>query len=278
MVRCVELAIDGIVVSMPGLEPSDLAAIHRRLEEQLSQPQNKVKNRDAIADAFMHGLERCPDINPSDLWHHVIYREYVRTLANVRRVNDPQQSWKRSSGDAFEIFLRNYYNPRLAKYGVRLLALFDTQGKTALRDMGIHEEVGSSKLDLSIRSETAIIGGIHAKTSFAERITDDEPASTAMMRKGYLSALVTLDVKSFPPSWNVSEARAYQNRGELGTPEAPSDKRTYIENHGSFDLCVSYNSRTIPSLDSTPSGKRIFTVSLGGIDLDPLEQAILDRL
>lgn len=69
--------------------------------------------------------------------------------------------------------------------------------------------------------------------------------------------LWTLDVKSFPPPHG-----APVNRGELGTPDAPSDKRRYIEQHGSFDNCYSANSRTVPSLGVTPSGKRIYTLDL----------------
>lgn len=44
--------------------------------------------------------------------------------------------------------------------------------------------------------------------------------------------------------------------------EQPSDKRKYIEEHGSFDACFSYNLRTIASNKSTPSGKHIFVCSL----------------
>lgn len=269
-----KLTIDGVRVSVDRLTQANLVAVHARLADLLSQPPTRVKNRDAIAGAFAYGIELCPKINPSDLWHHVIYREYVRTIKDTRRVNDPKQSWVRSSGDAFELFLQDYYNARLAADGVWLTALFsDRESEDVLKGMGIDEEVGGSKLDLSIRNATKIIGGIHAKASLAERVTDDVPASQAMMRQGYLSALVTLDVKSFPPSMTVSDARAFQNKGELGTPSAPSDKRNYIEGHGSFDLCISYNHRTIASPNSTRSGKKIYTVNLNGPP-DALEDAI----
>lgn len=154
------LTIDGIKVRIDGLDQHNLDAIHARLADQLSQPSTRVKNRDAIAGAFAYGIELCPQINPSDLWHHVIYREYVRTIRGLRRVGDAQQSWKRSSGDAFEIFLQNYYNARLAADGVWLTALFSKkESKEVLEEMGIRGEVGGSKLDLVIRSGAGIIGG-----------------------------------------------------------------------------------------------------------------------
>ena len=64
----------------------------------------------------------------------------------------------------------------------------------------------------------------------AERVSDDIPASRAMQAKGLLSPLWTLDVKSFPPPTGD-----LINRGELGTPDSPSDKRKYVELHGDFD-------------------------------------------
>lgn len=275
-----QLTIDGVAVAINGIQQDDRDAIHARIADLLAQPESRVKNRDAIAGAFRFGIDLCPEINASDLWHHIIYRELLRTIADVRGAKDPKQSWVRSSGDAFEICIQDYYNPRLAPDGVWLTALFSTADKKkALEDMELHERVGGSKLDLSIRTLDRIIGGIHAKASLADQVTDDVPASEAMMRAGYLSALVTLDVKSFPLAKNVGAQRAYQNRGELGTPSSPSVKRRYIEEYGHFDLCLSYNARTVPSLPMTmtTSGKRIDTAFFGGAP-DPLEQAIRARL
>lgn len=108
-----------------------------------------------------------------------------------------------------------------------------------------------------IEDEYGIIGGIHAKVSLAERVSDDIPASLIMMAEGFLSILLTLDVKSFPPPHGD-----LVNRGELGSPTNPSDKRRYVEKHGDFSACFSYNSRTVPSPPTTHSGKRIYVVDL----------------
>jgi hypothetical protein len=80
-----------------------------------------------------------------------------------------------------------------------------------------------------------------------------------MMRKGYWSPLWTLDVKSFPPPHGD-----LVNRGELGSPSSPSEKRKYVESHGDFDNCYSANSRTVPSGGPTSSGKLIYTLDLRG--------------
>src|SRR5205823_5153731 len=78
--------------------------------------------------------------------------------------------------------------------------------------------------------------------------------SATMIARGYWSPLCTLDVKSYPP-------RDLTNRGELGTPEKPSDKRDYFEKKGSFSACYTYNLRSVPSLPTVPDGRRIYRLA-----------------
>lgn len=248
-------------VQLDGINDAQKMDIEQRLESELAVR----KNYEAIAATFAFAVTLCPDANHSDLWHHVIYRHYRDLIS--------EQSWKRASGQAFEKFFVDFYNPHLTP-GVRLRFAKPDD----LRRMGIHRRLGRGKLDIVIEQtkdggETwEIVGGIHAKVSLAERVTDDEPASRAMMRKGYFSPLVTLDVKSFPPPHGDGV-----NRGELGTPERPSEKRKYIERHGSFSACFSYNLRTHPSGTVTPSGRRIFTLSFSAHQPDAFVQMIREK-
>ena len=164
----------------------------------------------------------------------------------------------RAGGEAFELFLETHYNALLNPKGIHLKWLLnDKLRASALREMGIQNEVGGSKLDIALygvkNEKTVLFGGIHAKASLAERVSDDVPCSVAMMKKQLVSYLITLDAKSFPPPTGD-----LINRGELGTIENPSDKRAYIEAHGSFDACFSYNLRSVPSGKSTKSGHRIY--------------------
>jgi hypothetical protein len=78
-----------------------------------------------------------------------------------------------------------------------------------------------------------------------------------MMTKGFFTPLWTLDVKSFPPPQGD-----LINRGELGSPTTPSEKRKYVEEHGDFDNCYSANTRSLPSSGKTASGKRVYTMDL----------------
>ena len=260
--------INGIDVEILNFSESDYNRVKSVLRASLANP--KAKNRDVIYQAFKSAVSLAPQANASNLWHHVVYRIYMEQLKIAKPFKDPGQSWKRASGDAFELFLVNYYNAMLKDTSLRLIPLTRDESKKAFELMGISGKVGDSKLDIAIiKNYTGgllsikngnLVGGIHAKASLAERVSDDVPTSAEMMKHGYLSYLFTLDVKSFPISETVPESRAYINKGELGTPTSPTDKRKYIEEHGSFNACFSLNMRTIPSPSKTLSGKMIYTI------------------
>lgn len=250
-----------VQIDLPGVSEATYAETKAILDRALRD--GKVKNRDVIQSAFLHVLRNCPEANASDLWHHVVYRLYCTTLGRYRR-QDPKQSWVRAGGEALELVVQEWYTPVLAPYGVRIQALIGNDlKKKALKEMGIEGTVGAAKLDMALyrrnigAHEWKIFGGVHVKASLAERVSDDVPASRAMMRKNFLSPLWTLDVKSFPPPHGD-----LINRGELGTPTNPSEKRRYVEEHGDFDHCYSANSRSVPSGGPTPSGKRIYRLAL----------------
>lgn len=225
---------------------------------ELNDPTTKSSNREVICEALTYAIDAAPSLNPSDIYHHIIYRLYLREY----RKSNAEQSWVRAGGEAMELFLARRYLTALEHGGVRIEALLSSSAKRkALAEMGLEGLVGDSKLDVvlygSHKGKDVIFGGVHSKASLAERVSDDVPCSEKMMERGFVSILYTFDAKSFPPPKGD-----LVNKGELGTPTSPSDKRQYIELHGSFDACFSYNSRTYPSSHETKSGKRIHVCSM----------------
>lgn len=217
---------------------------------------------EAIADAYVYAVELCPIANPSDVWQHIIYRTYIEQGNN-------EQSWKRASGQGFEEAFAKIYNPRLAQYGIRLVVLSKSSAERALKEMKLNGEIEPSKMDIAIEgncdmkgSEWRIFGVVHGKTSLAERIKDDAPASRIIMKKGFLSVAATLDSKSFPPPHGDGV-----NHGELGGRtfaaglKENQPKRNYFEKDGDFTNGYSYNLRTPESPEKTKSGSRIKTLS-----------------
>jgi hypothetical protein len=227
---------------------------HRLLKEK--------KAFEAIAEAYVYAVELSPNANPSDVWQHIIYRTYLDAGNN-------EQSWKRASGQGFEYSFTKIYNPRLAQYGIRLVVLSKSSAEKALVEMKLKGKIEPSKMDIAIEGncnplgeEWRIFGVVHGKTSLAERIKDDAPASRILMKKGFLSVAATLDSKSFPPPHGDGI-----NHGELGGRtfaaglKENQPKRNYFEKDGDFSNGYSYNLRTPESPPKTKSGSRIKTLS-----------------
>lgn len=241
-------------VVISGITDREVVTVREQLDGLLQQ-NNQVST--AVASAFVYATMLCPKANPSDLWHHVIYRH----LLTAHGWSD--QRWKRIAGFALERALVEIYEPRLLPR-IRMKALSDREANERLHRLGIHE-IRASKLDLFLEGydgvEWITFGAAHVKTSIAERIQDDVPASQALMRKGLLSVVLTMDVKSFPPPHGDCI-----NYGELGGRSQDIQKerlkRNYIEVAGQFDALFSFNLRTPPSPLRTASGKRIYTLSL----------------
>jgi transcriptional regulator with XRE-family HTH domain len=216
-------------------------------------------NRKVIAECLLFAIETMPRCNPSDVYHHVVYRLFLREYYK----SDPNQSWARAGGEAVELFIEKKYKKILAARGIVIKALIGKDNKhAAISEMGLTSEVSSSKLDVGLWGRLAdgsevIFGGIHVKASMAERVSDDIPASRAMMAKGFASILFTFDAKSFPPPGGD-----LVNRGEFGSVAEPSDKRVYIEHQGAFDVALTYNTRIEPSPLGTKSGKRILVSTM----------------
>ena len=197
----------------------------------------------ALQVTFQYSLERFPSANSTELWTK-IKEIYTKNLhQSFPEQEEPGQSYRRASGDAFETYLIEYLNniPALEKAGIRALRLKGNAFLNFVTSLGLlTNEIREKDVDIFLQGITPngivkIFGALFPKASYAERIRADEGASRKLMSKGFLSLTVTLDA-----------------RNELGTEEHPSVKRTTI-NNGAFDACYSFNKDTV-------EGGRIFVV------------------
>jgi hypothetical protein len=188
----------------------------------------------ALHVAFQYALERYPEENSTELWT-TLKRIYTSNLhISFPEQEEPGQSYRRASGDAFETYLIEYLNniPVLEKAGIRALRLKGDAFSNFTRALGFStNDMREKDVDIFLQGVTSrgtikIFGAIFPKASYAERIRADEGASRKLMSKGLLSLTITLDA-----------------RNELGTEESPSVKRRTI-NNGAFDACFSFNKET----------------------------------
>lgn len=267
--RSAQPNVPPVWVEVDGITDGEVATIRNALDQLLeSEPQVST----AVAKALVDGSRISPRANPSDLWQHVIYRHLLSRGWNDNR-------WKRVSGFALERALVAIYEPRLAPYGLRMRELPAREANRFLAT--VNANIRATKVDLFLERETAegwgVFGAAHVKASIAERIQDDVPASQAFMTAGLVSIVLTMDAKSFPPPHGDCV-----NYGELGGRsrgvEKDRLKRNYVEIHGQFDGLFSFNLRTPESPGSTPSGKRIHTLSFSEGQPDELVRFLADRV
>jgi hypothetical protein len=241
-------------VELEHITDSEVRDAKARLDELLTGD-DQIST--AVANAFIELTTACPMANPSDLWQHVIYRHLLECGWNDQR-------WKRVSGFALERVFVSIYRPRLLAYQLRMQILEAGKANELLKKLGI-KDTKATKVDLFIEGQNGdewlVIGAAHVKSSIAERIQDDVPASLAFMERKLLSVALTMDAKSYPPPHGNCI-----NYGELGGRsmgvEKERLKRGYIETTGQFDALFSFNLRTPPSAEKTQSGKRIYTMAL----------------
>ncbi len=187
----------------------------------------------AIHVALTYAINEDPSVNKRDIWK-LIQDEYVANLQErFPDQAEPSQSYRRASGDAWEMFVEEYLNSndRLRKEGLRAVRLQgeDFKRLTAALNVDLRpRDVDFFLQGIDESGSVRVFGALFPKASYAERIRADEGASRKLMEKGLWSATVTLDA-----------------REELGTEDRPSVKRETI-NSGAFHGCYSFNEHTSP--------------------------------
>jgi hypothetical protein len=193
--RSVQSGIRSVFVEIDNITDAEVKKARERLDWHIANGGGQVST--AVADAFLEVANACPKANPSDLWHHVIYRHLLSQKWSDAR-------WKRVSGFALERAFVSLYGPRFAPHGIRMRILSAGEANTILTKLGI-KDTKSTKVDLFLEGkndkEWLVFGSAHVKSSIAERVQDDVPASLAFMQQGLLSILITMDAKS--PSGNI---------------------------------------------------------------------------
>jgi hypothetical protein len=257
-------------VVVEGITDREVVEARRDLDERITQT-GQVST--AVASAFVSVTTRCPTANPSDLWQHVIYRHLLAQGWSDNR-------WKRVSGFALERAFVILYGPRLLPHDIRMRILPELEANRLLDALGI-SGTRATKVDLFLEGRVGdrwgVFGAAHVKSSIAERIQDDVPASRAFMERDLVSIALTMDAKSLPPPHGDCV-----NYGELGGRslgvEKERLKRNYVEVAGQFSALFSFNLRTPPSRGETPSGRQIYTMSLHEEPPDQLVRFLIQGL
>lgn len=195
------------------------------LENSTSEAQKKKAERDAQKIAIKETLKQAlsnysPAIEAADLWH-AIYIAHLKRKSGlsglvdmdtideevIEKVVSASQSWKKSSGHAFEAFIYEVANPSLETYGIKFLLQTDLH--SMLEDGLIHNDstdinwlkqrIQTDVFDLysllEFQRKYYVFGCIQSKTSIRDRVTRDREPSQQAMNAHFWSIAVALDGK-----------------------------------------------------------------------------------
>ncbi|RWY55842.1 BsaWI family type II restriction enzyme [Mucilaginibacter gilvus] len=191
---------------------------------KLKSSKRKIKNIDkldeeikiqarkhAIQETVREALLQFPNIEPAEIWKyiyvaHVNHRSGETDSEKIKQIIAADQSWKKSSGHAFESMIKDMANPHLARYSLKIFLQKDIT--VLLKERKIvndPEDItiiqGLTKTDIfdlfigiNLDSDTyKIFGVIQSKTSIRERVSKDREPSQKAMANFFLSIAIVLD-------------------------------------------------------------------------------------
>ena len=212
----------------------------------------------AIRIALKEGVAKFPDVDVSEIWKDVykvhIFRKSGLSVdeETVAKVISAEQSWRKSSGHAFEELVKEISNISLSGTGVEIvlqkdLSLLMKADKIANepRDIAwLEKQIAASIFDLyalvDVDGKEYCFGCIQSKTSVRDRVTRDREPSLHAMKSFFWSVCIALDgdflkLPKFNAMVNGGTAEFPENgwHGMYVLSEIKTDKRLY---HTNFDL------------------------------------------
>lgn len=137
---------------------------------------------------------------------HIHRKSGLDDKAVIDRVVSADQSWKKSSGHAFEEMIKFLANGALAGTGIEILLQRDLNAVVKANELAneprdiswLKEQIRGSVFDLfaTCRDKAGrrfCYGCIQSKTSIRDRVTRDREPSLAAMRSFFWSAVIVLD-------------------------------------------------------------------------------------
>lgn len=207
----------------------------------------------AIKQTIIEGMRKFPN-HISVLWHsiyeaHVFRKSGVAVLRVIQNVVSADQSWKKSSGHAFEEMIKELATMAMGDLPVRFILQRDLNtlikaGEIANepRDISwLKEQIKGNIFDLfavtTIGDKTYCFGCVQCKTSIRDRVTRDREPSIHAMDSYFWSVVFVLDGEYL-------RNPKFQHMVNGGSKEFPTNGW-----HGMYDVSASFNIGRIYPLD-----------------------------
>jgi hypothetical protein len=188
--------------------------IGKRKVKDLDKTKDTIKiqsRKFAIQETVKEALITFPNTEPSEIWKyiylaHIYHRSRETDSEKIREIIAADQSWKKSSGHAFESMIKEMANPLLQPHSLQVFLQRDVTA--LLKEHKIINDIedieiikGLTKTDIfdlfiSIKfpgDTYKVFGVIQSKTSIRDRVTRDREPSQKAMTNFFLSIAIVLD-------------------------------------------------------------------------------------
>lgn len=183
---------------------------NRIVSEKTSDEQDHDAQKAAIRITMVKALEKYPEVPVAELWSaiyraHLFRKSGISNLTTINKVISADQSWKKSSGHAFEEMVKEMAMLSLHGSDVSFILQRDLnmlikagELSNEPRDISwLKEQIKSNIFDLfaviNSGDKKYCFGCIQAKTSIRDRVTRDREPSTHAMQSFFWSIIFVLD-------------------------------------------------------------------------------------
>lgn len=170
-----------------------------------------ASQKEAIKIATIEGIKRFPDVEAALIWRavyetHVHRKSGINDADTISKVISAVQSWKKSSGHAFEEMIKILGTAALHDSGIDILLQRDINTLIKAQELSneprdiswLKEQIKASIFDLYAVVHTPdgkqfCYGCIQSKTSVRDRVTRDREPSMQAMQSFFWSTIIVLD-------------------------------------------------------------------------------------
>ena len=171
---------------------------------------NAIAQKKAIKDTTINAIKEYPEIEPTKIWKaiyeaHIHRRSGIDDSSIIENVISADQSWKKSSGHAFEEIVSDLGNNALESEGIEIilqkdmnLLLKENKISNENKDKNwLREQINANIFDLyaviNINNGKKCFGCIQSKTSIRDRVTRDREPSINAMKAFFWSVVLVFD-------------------------------------------------------------------------------------
>lgn len=181
-----------------------------KVSDKLADEFDREAQKSAIRLAITNALRKFPNEPVAELWSaiyraHLFRKSGIEDLDTINKVISADQSWKKSSGHAFEEMVKELASLALYGTGVEIILQRDLNTLIKANELAneprdiawLEKQIKGNIFDLyatlTVDGKKYCFGCVQAKTSIRDRVTRDREPSIHAMQSFFWSVVFALD-------------------------------------------------------------------------------------